>query len=304
MRQSTRAVLSIAILTIALLAVIFASGFVSGASPTPCGSSVPERTEHRYATDAGVDAIDQSLDVYSAPNTEGCPILLWVHGGSWQLGDKRSRATTVKAEHYVDQGWLFVSANYQLASEDNDIRWPDFGDDVAAAVAWTIDNAEDIGGDPERISIIGHSSGAHLVSIVGSHPDLLARNGSNLGEVSCVVSLDSVTQDLTDPPPWEVDIIELSFPTNDQQVDGSPTLHAEAASSFDGPEFLIVTRGRDERIDSSERLSAAINAAGGNATVADVSPYDHGEVSTMLGVDGETLVTPAVDGFLNSCRTA
>ena len=289
----------------AIAATVFgAAGVVSAfaGEPVACGGGERERTEFQYAQFDGVDPNLTSLDVHVTPGAEQCPVLVWVHGGSWQAGDKRSRATTVKADHYVNQGWTFVSVNYRLASEDNDVRWPDFGNDVADAISWTIDNALDIGGDPDRVSIIGHSSGAHLVSIVGTHPELLAEQGSGLGTVNCVVSLDSVTQDLTDPPPWEVDIIDLSFPTVEQQIDGSPTLQAlDAAQPYVGPDVLIVTRGSDERIDSSERLAAAIEGSGGTAAVADVSPYDHGEVSTQLGVVGETLVTGPVDGFLNSC---
>ena len=285
--------------------VLFGASAALGAvnsEPVACGSVERERTEFQYASFDGVDPDLTSLDVHATPGAEGCPILVWVHGGSWQAGGKRTRATTVKADHYTQQGWVFVSVNYRLAAEDNEVRWPDFGNDVADAVAWTIDNAEDFGGDPDRVSIIGHSSGAHLVSIVGTHSELLAEQGSGLDAVNCVVSLDSVTQDLTDPPSFEEDIINLAFPTNEQQVDGSPTLQALAADQpYIGPDFLIVTRGADVRIDSSERLAASILGSGGNATVADVSPYDHGEVSTQLGVPGETLVTGPVDGFLQSC---
>ena len=292
----------IATTALVLFGASAALGAVGNSEPVACGSIERERTEFQYASFDGVDPDLTSLDVHATPGAEGCPILVWVHGGSWQAGGKRTRATTVKADHYTQQGWTFVSVNYRLAAEDNDVRWPDFGNDVADAVAWTIGNAESFGGDPDRVSIIGHSSGAHLVSIVGTHPTLLEEQGSSLGAVNCVVSLDSVTQDLTDPPPWEVDIIELAFPSDEQQIDGSPTLQAIAADQdFAGPDFLIVTRGRDERIDSSERLAASINGSGGTAAVADVSPYDHGQVSTELGVPGETLVTDPVDGFLNTC---
>ena len=110
------------------------------------------------------------------------------------------------------------------------------------------------------------------------------------------------THDLTDPPPWEVDIIDRAFPTVAQQVDGSPTL--QAGSMAAGPEFLIVTRGRSERINSSNELAASVDRRGGQATVVDVSPYDHGEVSTMLGIPGELVVTPIVDEFLAGCTSA
>lgn len=276
---------------------------VSQSSPPSCTTPRGDAVDTvAYADRDGSDANLTSLDVYASPDAEACPVLIWVHGGSWQAGDKSTRLTRVKADHFIDNGWVFVSVNYRLAAEDNDIRWPAFGDDVAAAHRWVNDNIEDFGGDPERISLIGHSSGAHLVSIVGTNETLLQRQGldQGLGAVRCVVSLDSVTQDLTDQPPWEVDIISLAFPTDEALVDGSPTLQAANATT-PIPDFLIVTRGRQERLDSSARLAAAINDAGGNAEVADLSPYDHSQVSTELGIDGEQMVTPAVDTFLGGC---
>lgn len=277
--------------------------------PPSCTTPSEEIVTHQYREldesliALGVEANDLSLDVQASPTAQNCPAVLWVHGGSWQAGDKRTRATNVKAEHFIEDGYVFVSVNYRLAAEDNDTRWPDFGSDVAAATAWVIDNADDLGIDPERVSLIGHSSGAHLVSIVGTNPSLLEEHGRSLSDVACVVSLDSVTHDLTDPPPWEVDIIDLAFPGQVALVDGSPTLQAEQHADENTPDFLIVTRGRDERIDSSERLAATLNDRGAIATVADVSPYDHGEVNTMLGIEGEEMVTPAVDQFFASCNS-
>lgn len=289
------------VLTFALLASACAGlGGEAASCVTPSEGAVTHQYRELSASD--VDVNDISLDVHASPTAEVCPAVIWVHGGSWQAGDKATRLTNLKADHFIDSGHVFVSVNYRLASEDNDTRWPDFGSDVAAATAWVADNADDLGVDPERISLIGHSSGAHLVSIVGTNPSLLAEHGRSNDDLACVVSLDSVTQDLTDQPPWEVDIISLAFPTEEALVDGSPTLQAEQHASAATPDFLIVTRGRDERIESSERLAATLTAGGAVATVADLSPYDHSEVSTMLGVDGEEMVTPAVDEFLAGCH--
>lgn len=250
-----------------------------------------------------VEVNDVSLDVWASPNAQDCPIVVWVHGGSWVAGGKLTQLTReVKAPHFIESGHVFVSINYRLASETNDIRWPVFGDDVAAATDWVIENAELIGGDPDRVSLIGHSAGAHLVSIVGTNPQLLENHGRTPGDVACVVSLDSVTHVLNDPPPWEVDIIELAFPSEEQQIDGSPTLQAQEHADANSPDYLIVTRGRDPRIESSELLAATLNERGATATVADVSPYDHSQVSAELGVDGEMIVTPVVDEFLAGCN--
>ena len=296
---------SLALATAVLAAACSSSVESVAAEPVDCSAPFETRTTHQYRSldnDSGVEPNDVSLDVYASPHASGCPVVVWVHGGSWQAGDKSTTATRTKAAHFISSGHVFVSVNYRLAGEDNDVRWPVFGDDVAAATAWVLDNAEAIGGDTERVSLIGHSSGAHLVSIVGTNPSLIERHGRTTADIGCVVSLDSVTHDLTDPPPWETEIIDFGFPTEAALLDGSPTLQAEQHATAASPDYLIVTRGREERIASSERLAAALIANGATATVADLSPYDHSEVSSMLGIEGEEMVTPAVDSFFANCH--
>ena len=63
-----------------------------------------------------VEANDVSLDVWASPNAEGCPIVVWVHGGSWVAGGKFTQLTReVKAPHFIESGYVFVSVNYRLA---------------------------------------------------------------------------------------------------------------------------------------------------------------------------------------------
>ena len=252
---------------------------------------------------ADVDENHVSLDVYSSPDAEGCPIVIWVHGGAWQAGDKLTLSTReTKARHFIETGHVFVSINYRLVSESNSIRWPVFGDDVAAATSWVIANAETFGGDSGRVSLIGHSSGAHLVSTVGTNPGFLEAHGHSPQDIACVISLDSVTHDLTDPPLWEADIIDLAFPTEAARVDGSPTLQAIEHANSSSPDFLIVTRGHRERVDSSNQLRDALAEAGANAEVVSAEPYSHRDVNIRLGIDGEEVLTPLVDEFLATCN--
>lgn len=268
-----------------------------------CGGQVDAVETFEYRMIDGVAPDLLSLDVHSPAGAAGCPAVIWVHGGSWQVGDKATRATAVKAAHFVEAGFVFVSANYRLVDEANDVRWPDFGLDVAAAVGWVIDNAEAIGVDGDRVALVGHSAGAHLVSIVGTNPDLLGAVGRARDDVACVVSLDSVTHDLTDQPTFERDIVQAAF-GDDVEVlaDGSPTLQAiEHADDAPIPEFLIVTRGRDVRLQSAATLEAALIESGATASVYDASPYDHRDVNVQLGEPGETNVTPAVSDFLEAC---
>ncbi len=285
-----------------VVAGVAAAGWLLVDSVTPSCTTPADSVETvQYVERPDSDPELTSLDIHASPDADGCPVLVWVHGGSWQAGDKSTGLTAVKAGHFIADGWVFVSVNYRLVAEDNEVRWPAFGDDVASAHRWIHDNIDQFGGDPDRISLIGHSSGAHLVSILGTNESLLTGQDLSFDDVRCVVSLDSVTHDLTDPPPWETGIIDLAFPDEAAKVDGSPTLQVATAPST-VPNFLVVTRGRQERLDSSAWLAEAIATAGGSVEVIDLSPYDHSQVSSELGVSGEQRVTPVVDEFLSRCR--
>src|SRR4051812_24875480 len=52
------------------------------------------------------------LDIYAPPNAKGLPVVFWIHGGGWQVGDKTS--VQEKPRAFVEKGFVFVSTNYRL----------------------------------------------------------------------------------------------------------------------------------------------------------------------------------------------
>src|SRR4051812_16343426 len=52
----------------------------------------------------------QVLDVYSPPRAKNLPVIVWIHGGGWQQGDKKD--VEVKPQAFVKSGFVFVSVNY------------------------------------------------------------------------------------------------------------------------------------------------------------------------------------------------
>jgi acetyl esterase len=93
---------------------------------------------------------------------EGLPILIYVHGGGWALGsigtyDNVARGLANKIPAIV------VSVDYRLAPEH---PFPAGLDDVHLAVHWTARNADQIGGDKNRIAIAGDSGGATIATVV------------------------------------------------------------------------------------------------------------------------------------------
>lgn len=101
----------------------------------------------------------QRLDLYSPANAAKFPILLYVPGGGFVGGDKRSEDGFYANIGYdfARRGFLVLIMNYRLAPLH---PWPAGGEDVGTAVAWAREHAAALGGDPDRIAIFGQSAGA------------------------------------------------------------------------------------------------------------------------------------------------
>lgn len=114
------------------------------------------------------------LDLYGRPSA-AAPVLLFVHGGGFRMGDKAADGwpNAAVGRWAAQQGLLGAVMNYRLAP---DHEWPAGGEDVLAALDWLTDNAARFGGDPDRIVVIGTSAGAvHVATAVQLRPTLAVR---------------------------------------------------------------------------------------------------------------------------------
>jgi acetyl esterase/lipase len=103
------------------------------------------------------------LDVYRprAEATRPRPVLVYVHGGGWVVGDKRQQGRLTVHE-LAAGGWLCVSINYRLSPR---ATFPDHLIDVKRALAWVRANIARYGGDPRFVVVAGGSAGAHLATL-------------------------------------------------------------------------------------------------------------------------------------------
>jgi acetyl esterase len=95
----------------------------------------------------------------TATTGQAAPILLYIHGGGFSMGDRFEGGTNLR--WFVDRGWLALSVDYTLSSVDRHL-WDTTTSQVACAMAWTAANAARLGGDPGRISLLGSSAGGNL----------------------------------------------------------------------------------------------------------------------------------------------
>ena len=101
---------------------------------------------------------DERLDIYRT-HRPNAPINIYVHGGAWRNGQAKEFA--FPAEMFMNAGANFVVLDFVQVQNTGGNLMP-MVQQVRSAVAWVYKNAARIGGDPQRIYITGHSSGAHL----------------------------------------------------------------------------------------------------------------------------------------------
>jgi len=102
------------------------------------------------------------LDIYLPVGAEeSLPVIVWIHGGAWRGGDKRSCRFLGMAE----RGYAVLSINYRLSTE---AIFPAQIHDCKAAIRWIRANAAKYNFDPERIGVGGSSAGGHLAALLGT----------------------------------------------------------------------------------------------------------------------------------------
>ncbi len=104
----------------------------------------------------------EKLDIYKTGRANA-PVRIFIHGGAWRNGDAKESA--YMAEMYVAAGAHFVVPDFTNV-QDVGGNLLTMAGQVRRAVAWVCKNAASFGGDPNRIYLAGHSSGAHLGGVV------------------------------------------------------------------------------------------------------------------------------------------
>jgi arylformamidase len=126
------------------------------------GSAVRERRAHQEAHYGKGE--DETLEILPC-GVKGAPVVLFVHGGRWMA--LPNEGFIHFAETILDNGAHFAAARFSTLTEPpGAVRMPDMVDQLRRAVGWLYHNARQFGGDPDRIHVVGHSSGSHLTSVL------------------------------------------------------------------------------------------------------------------------------------------
>ena len=246
-----------------------------------------------YGTDKA-----QRFDVYVSTRPPAsaapAPVIFFVHGGAWAFGDKANRQVIEpKVAHWVDQGYVVISADYRMLPTPVAQQ----ADDVAAAVAFAQSQAGLWGGDPKRFVLMGHSAGAHLVALIGAG----APTATRPQPWRATVMLDSAALDVAAIMNHRhLGLYDRAFGADPQQWNAlSPLAQLTPQGLGTAPMLAVCSSRRAESCPASDRFAAQANGLGGKVRVlrADLS---HAEINAALGAPSD--YTTQVDAFLQSVR--
>ena len=239
----------------------------------------------------------QMLDVYAPAKGKNLPVVVWIHGGGWQRGDKAD--VQKKPQAFADKGFVFVSISYRFVPN---VTVKDIAGDVAKAIRWTHDHAKDYGGDGNTIIVAGHSAGAQLAALVCTDDRYLKAEKLPLSIIKACVPVDGDTYDV----PLQIKTVEdkratsyrKTFGDEASQKDLSSVTHVAKDKNI--PPFLILhVADHPETKAQSQRLVKALQEAGISARAYPAEGKNHTTINNDLGM-AEDRPTQEMFGFLGA----
>jgi acetyl esterase/lipase len=220
------------------------------------------------------------LDLYLPEKADApTPLIVWVHGGGWQQGDKKGGP----ALPFVAKGYAVASINYRLSKE---ATYPAQIEDCKAAVRYLRANAKKYNLDPDRFGAWGGSAGGHLVALLGTAGDVkeLEGKGDNLDVSSRVQAVCDWfgptdlaqmggSHDKPDSP--EAKLIGGPLQDNkDKVAKANPIIYVTKTAA----PFLIMHGDQDKTVppSQSDLLNEALKKAGVETSYEVVKGAGHG----------------------------
>jgi len=233
-----------------------------------------------------------ALDVYVPSGSRASsPVVVFFYGGNWNSG---ARGEYVFAgEALASRGFVAVLPDYRLYPE---VKFPDFLDDCARAVQWTVRNASRFGGDSARIHLMGHSAGAYNAAMLALRRSYLEARAVDPRAIRGFIGLAGPYDFL--PPKGPVTRAVFGFPDTPRAT--QPIEHVRA----DAPPALLMTGADDTTVDpgNSDRLGARLRAAGASARVVRYPGVGHTRLVGALAAPlrGSAPVLDDIEAFVRS----
>lgn len=228
---------------------------------------------HRDTDLAYGDLPLQRLDVYKPATSSAAPVVIFIHGGGWDSGDKNQYRFVGAA--LAEQDWVGVAINYRLYPE---AKFPAFVNDAALAVIYVRAHAAEWGGDPDKIYLLGHSAGAHIATLLALDGNYLQQVGGDAHWLRGVIGLAGPYDFIPFVHDYMHDLfgLEVDYPLS------QPVNFAKA----DAPPLLLLQGLADTNVlpRNTINLVAAIQQQGGSVQARYYAGVNHTDIIAALSI--------------------
>lgn len=233
------------------------------------------------------------LDIYKPEGCHSCPIIIYIHGGYWVMGDKGSLSD--KAKSFTSNGYLYISINYRLSP---DYQFPAHAHDVARAFSWVKNNISNYGGNPEQIYLLGHSAGGQLAALMALDEHYLAEFSLNPSDITGIIGVDSAGYHLPSlyiAEPENRYLISWAFGDEPENWEVASPFHYVKAGKIVPPFLLLVAGGRKVSEEVNKSFYQRLKDNGYKATILYFEDKDHVSIDYELGADEDTVFSAVLN---------
>ena len=243
----------------------------------------PGNRIQRGITYATIDDRELKLDLYLPTEVDDAPLVVWVHGGAWVMGNRYP----CPLRYLTEEGFAVASVTYRFAHQ---AVFPAQLHDCKAAVRFLRAHAEKYGYNAQRIGVAGASAGGHLVSLLGTTGNDEKTHGE-VGDFDEESSAVHAVYNLFGP----ADLINLDDDSERAKVRRNPIAILLGADPDDEPELaraadpatyidkrdppILIVHGTKDRVvplSQSEYLAEKLEAAGVDHRLEIIEGAGHG----------------------------
>lgn len=254
------------VLLIASFSIIFFAGWRWNTHQPPTGGDYRNELDipYRIVDGKAVEGEERCrLDLYVPVGRKDFATVVWFHGGGLTKGNKSI------PQALQEKGIAVVAPNYRLSPN---AKSPEYIEDAAAAVAWTVKNIESYGGSPRKIFVAGHSAGGYLATMVGIDPRWLRPYGIIADDLAGIIPFSghSITHFTIRA--------ERGIPDHQPIIDDlAPLYHVRRQT----PPLLLITGDRERellgRYEETAYFWRMLKVAGNpDVQLIELKGYDHG----------------------------
>ncbi|MEO6364413.1 MAG: alpha/beta hydrolase [Caldimonas sp.] len=267
---------------VALVASILAAlAALAACSPLGAINAFVRSDTHRLSEGLPYGPLPRhKLDVYtplSVAASAGWPVVVFFYGGNWTAGERADYKFV--AEALAERGVLVLVPDYRLYPA---ATYPGFLEDSARALAYGLDHAKALGGDPKRVFVMGHSAGGYNAGMLALDARWLRATGHAPAELGGWIGLAGAYDFFPLEPAQPARPV---FHHPDYPAGGQPIEHVTAAA----PKAFLAAPFAD-RVVSPERstlqMASKLRAAG---VAVELHQYERVSHSTLIGAFGRPL---------------